>query len=555
MVTQLRPAIINRYRQIAQVLARNGLHYFAGVLGLERFLPMSWTVFGGRKHAHHTRPESVRQALEELGTTFVKFGQILSTRPDLIPPEYQEELAKLQDQVRPVPTAAILGEVQRELGCPAEQVFAAFDPEPLASASIGQAHAATLQDGTEVVVKVRRPGAVRQVDLDVEILRGLASNVSRFSQAARQYDVVQLVDEFCETIHGELDYCNEGRNAERFAENFANQDGIHVPRIYWEYTTSSVITMERIRGMKISDLEALDAAGIDRPDLASRASRIILKMVFEDGFYHADPHPGNFFIEDGGVIGLIDFGMVGALDDATQDQLIDLALAGTSRDADRIVDAVQNLGAARHGLDRQAVRYDAARLITRYYGVTLAEVDVGRLLSELMTLARKHHLQLPGNLANLAKTLLMLEGVGRRLDPDFELSAVMAPYAVRLIDLRYNPLRRAGKFAQSGLDALWLSMELPQRLRRILNDVERGDLTVNLKHGLEPMVNRFESIANRVIIGIIAASFLNGLAVLLTVTDNPDLERWATTMFVIGFTFVIILGLWLAWSFLRSGQD
>ena len=253
-------------------------------------------------------------ALEDMGVTFVKLGQILATRADLLPPDYQAELAKLQDRARPLPAGTVEKAIQDELGAPPAELFGSFDTEPLAAASIGQAHAATLKDGFEVVVKVRRPGAVEQVEEDLAILAELAAVASRRWEIAEQYDVVGLAQEFEQTLTAELDYVREGRNAERFARNFVDHPDVHIPRVFQDTSTARVLTLERIHGVKIDDLAGLEAAGIDRHDLAERAARVVLKMVFEDGFFHADPHPGNFFIEDGGRIGLIDFGMVGSLD-------------------------------------------------------------------------------------------------------------------------------------------------------------------------------------------------------------------------------------------------
>ena len=270
--------------------------YLLSTFGLERFVPLRG---GIRRYAragrHYTRPEHVRLAIEELGATFIKLGQILSTRTDILPPEYIAELAKLQDQAPPVDSAIIVEMIVEELGYPITEVFATFDPVPVAAASIGQAHAATLPNGKEVIVKVRRPGVVEQIEEDLEIIQNLAVTASRRWEFADHYDLPGLAREFAQTLRAELDYIREGRNAERFAVNLANNPSIHIPCIYWETTTARVLTLERIRGIKINDLSALDAAGIDRPALAERAVRIILKMILEDGFYHADPHPGNFF--------------------------------------------------------------------------------------------------------------------------------------------------------------------------------------------------------------------------------------------------------------------
>ena len=311
---------LKRSREIAGVLIGHGWDSLRENFGL-----------AGSGLAHHTsqrsaltRPEHLRCALEELGTTFIKLGQILSTRADLLPPEYLAELSKLQDAAPSVPFEALRKVLIAELGQPIENAFLHLEPEPVAAASIGQAHAGTLLDGTEVIVKIRRPGVVEQVHEDLEILKELATTASRHWEFADRYDLVGIVDEFSETLLAELDYIREGHNAERFAANFAGESRIHIPRVYWETTTSRVLTLERIRGTKINDLVSLDKQGIDRSDLAEFATDVVMRMVCEDGFFHADPHPGNFFIEPDGSIGLIDFGMVGILEERTQEHLADL---------------------------------------------------------------------------------------------------------------------------------------------------------------------------------------------------------------------------------------
>ena len=545
-----------RSRQIAGILARHGFGYLAGVLGLERYVPFHKGLLGHpRQEAPYTRPEHVRLALEDLGATFIKLGQIVSTRADLIPPNYQVELAKLQDAARPVPSEAVQEALRTELGRPINEAFATFDTEPLAAASIGQAHAATLPDGTEVVVKVRRPGVVEQVDEDLDLLQRLAVTASRRWEFADRYDVVGLAQEFADTLRAELDYIREGRNAERFAKNFAGDPAIHIPRVYWDTTTARVITLERIRGIKISDLAALDAAGIDRPTLARRSARIFLKMVFEDGFFHADPHPGNFFVEPGGTIGLIDFGMVGVVDEGTQDHLARLLLAITSEDADQMVDAMLELGVARGRVDRDLLKQDMVHLLSQYAGRSLGELLIGAIISEGLAVVRRHHLRLPANLALLFKAVVMTEGLGAQLDPSYRLGVELAPYAQRLMLRQYSPARLLRRLGRSGLEAARLGEELPEQLRRILADLERGSFAIGVRpEGFEPLLRRAERLTNRLVLGIIAAAFVNGLAMLMAVYHPTGDERWLAAFFAIGFIVAAVLGLYLARSILRSGR-
>ncbi len=545
-----------RYHQIAEALARHGLGYLTGTLGLDRFVPFHRGLLGhARRDEPYTRPEHVRLALGELGATFIKLGQVLSTRADLLPPDYQVELAKLQDDAPAVPVEAVRDAIAAELGRPVEQVFAAFDPAPLAAASIGQAHAAVLADGTEVVVKVRRPGVVEQVERDLEILRNLATTASRRWAVAEQYDLVGLVQEFAETIRAELDYLREGRNAERIAASFTDDPGVHVPRVVWDATTSRVITLERVRGIKISDVAALDAAGIDRKALARRAAAMLVKMVFEDGFFHADPHPGNFFIEPGGRIGLIDFGMVGTVDGPTRERLAGVLLAITRRDGAMLADALLDLGFARRRVERGLLARDLGHLLSRYADRPLAEVPIAGILGEAQAILREHRLLLPSNFALLLKTLAMSEGVGARLDPEFRLTEVLAPHAERLVQQQYAPLRLAGRLAEAGLEAARLGSDLPQQLRRLVSQLEQGHAEFTLRESsFEAPLRGLERLANRIVLGVLAAAFINGLAMLVSAYPPAGFERWAGAFLAFGLAIAAALGGYLAWSILRPGK-
>ncbi len=546
---------LKRSRQIAQVLLHHGLGYLVSTLGLERFVPFRREISRfGRPGRHYTRPERVRLALEELGPTFIKLGQILSTRADIVPPEYITELARLQDQAPPVEGALIEEIIVQELGCPLEKVFATFDPMPVAAASIGQAHAATLLSGEEVIVKVRRPGVVEQVEEDLEILQNLAITASRRWEGADHYDLPGLVQEFAHTLRAELDYIREGRNAERFAVNCAGDPlSIHIPRIYWDTTTDRVLTLERIRGMKINDLAALDNAGIDRPALADRAVRIILKMILEDGFYHADPHPGNFFIEPDGRIGLIDYGLVGIVDTRTQEQLVDIFLAITSQDAERLVDTMLMLGFTHQRVDRPQLQRDLESLLSQYYGKSYEEIDIWPVLTEALTIVQHHHLQLPSNLALLLKTLLMDEALGTLLDPTFNMTAMLAPYSKHLVQRQYSFDYWWRNVSRAGVDAARLGLELPQQMRRLLNELESGNIEVGVNtETLKPILTDVKQMVNRVVLGIIAAAFIVGMAILPVSYHRVIGLGWVGALFIIGFVLTFVLGIYLAITSISS---
>jgi ubiquinone biosynthesis protein len=516
-------ANLGRYQEIADTLARHGLGFLAGATGVGRWIPAGRRD-GGRRSTSttHTVAERVRLALEELGPTFVKLGQLLSTRADLLPPSYIEELSKLQDAATSVPAEEIREAIEDELGAEPERLFAAFDFTPLASASIGQVHAATLHDGSSVVVKVRRPDAVRQVHEDLEILNNLADRASRVWEPARTYDIRGIVQEFSRTLRRELDYLREGANAERFAADFEGQADVHIPRVYWDRTTSRVLTLQRVTGIKINDLAALDAAGVDRSALALTGADIVLRMIFENRFFHADPHPGNLFVQPDGSIALIDFGMVGEISEELRDRFADFLIAFALQNPDALADALVRVSVTKGNVDRDAFRQALASFIGLYADRSLSEVGFGRMASELLRVLREQRLQLPREVSLLFKVLMVIEGIGVQLDPAFDLTSVVTPYARRLVRERLSPTALAKRMARASADAGALALELPTRLRRLIDTVDYNGLEVHLRAAeLDPLVARSERIGNRLVAGMITAALINAVGQFI-VRD----ERW-----------------------------
>lgn len=542
-----------RYRQISRVLARHGLGFFISVLGLERFVVWQ-RMFNRRYDQPLTRPEHIRRALEELGPAFIKLGQILSTRADLLPPSYQVELAKLQDAAPPLGIEVVREIIASELGEPVEAAFASFDDVPLAAASIGQVHGATLLDGTPVVVKVQRPGVADQIEQDLQILDALAATARRRWALMDQYDVVGIVHEFGQTLRAETNYVREGRNADRFRANFAGDETVHIPVVCWDRTTKRVLTLERVGGIKIDDLAGLDRAGVDRPAVALRGAQMVLKMIFTDGFFHADPHPGNFFIEPGGRVGVVDFGMVGTVEPRTREQLVWALLAYTSDDPERQVDALFDLGVARRRVDRMILRRDVEHLRARYYGRPVGEIAIRPVVNDVLGVVRRHRLQLPAGYALLVKTVVMHESLVTRLDPSFDFTAVLGPYAKGMILRQFSPVTWARAAAQAGVDIARLGVEMPQQARRLLGAIQRGDLEFGVRPaGFEPLIGRLERIANRMVLGIIAAAFVIALAVLVSAFHLRS-DPAAGLVLILGFLAASALGGYVAISILRSGR-
>lgn len=545
-----------RSRQIADVLARHGFGFFIAGLNLGRFMPKSGVV---PKRLYQprasSRPAHLRVAIEELGTTFIKFGQMLSTRVDLLPLDYQQELAKLQDTVPPEPEQVISAILDAELGERRAQLFASIDPTPLAAASIGQVHAATLTDGTEVVVKIQRPAVRERIETDLAVLHHLASWASRHWALAEQFDVVGLVQEFSHTLRAELDYQQEAESVDRFARQFANDRRVHIPAVVWEATTARVLTLERIHGTKVTDMTACSARAINRATVAQHLAQIFLTMIFHEGIYHADPHPGNFFIEEDGCIGLVDFGMIGTIDPSLRDQLATLLIAVTAHDGDAIVDALLDLGVTTHPINRPRFRRDLEHLILPYYDQPLGEIALEPLIRDILTIARRHHLQLPTNTSLLLKTVMMYESLGAQLDPHFHLTTFLAPFVRRLVVQQLSPRRVVRQLGTAGLALTRLGMRLPRQAHRILGDLERGMLQFSLQPAsFDPVVRQLEHIANRLIIGMIVSALMIGLALLFAFSHPPGWERIGGLLFMFGLLIACMLGAYLASSGFRSGR-
>lgn len=543
-----------RYAEIVRILSRHGVRSIAEQLGIASLIPFNRGWFE-RPAEGHPRVQAVhlRQALEELGTTFIKLGQIISTRDDLLPPDYIIELSKLQDRVPPVPTAAIVGVIEDSLGKPVESLFLSFEEEPLAAASIGQVHGAVLHSGDRVVVKVQKPGVAAQIEEDLAILQQLARFAQNRAPLAEAYDLVAFVDEFGWTLRSELDYLREGRNADTFRENFKHDPSLVIPCVYWELTSSRVITEERVEGVSIDDVHCIDEMEVDRPALASRAVRIIFDEIFDHRFYHADPHAGNFSVTPDGRIVAYDFGMVGRIDDRTRDALLSLATGVVQRDADEVVDGLAVLNVLRHGADRPGLRRDVQHLLDRYIGMSLAEFRFDVIINDVMNVVRRRRLQMPSELALLLKTLSMQEAIGRRLDPDLKPVEMAAPYVRRAIIEQWLPSFWGPQIAASATDIRQLLFRLPRRADRLLTRAEQGDIEVGIRLvRADEILDTLQSMVNRLILAILVGASLVSLGLLLTIYSPKWLLSWMGPLFGLGVVVTILAGLFLGWRILRG---
>ncbi len=551
-----RPHLVQRSRQIVGVLTRHGLDWMVEQIGLasERSFPH---LSEKRRLAGLplSQAEHLRLALGELGGAFVKLGQLLSTRPDLIPLEYATELAKLQDAAPAVPFERIRQVIMKDLGKDPGELFTRFESTPLASASIAQVHLARMLHGDEVVVKIQRPGISISIEQDLEILAGMADWVAAHSAIGRIYNLPALADEFAYTLRNELDFRREGHNADRFRRNFAADPGVHIPHVYWELTTDRVLTMERVVGLKINDLEQLDAAGINRHILAENAGRLVMRMIFEFGFFHADPHPGNLFVRTDGSIALIDFGMVGRLDDRLKDALLRMAMAVVRNDSRHLADELYELGAAGSGARHNALERDLEHLLDRVASGSLKELGGPQMIDEILAISQRNQLQLPGELVLLSRVWNIIHGLGISLDPDFRLVEFAKPYLKQFYMELRSPQVMANRTAHAALDAVELGLTLPERAGRFFTQLEHGDVRLNVNHiGLEELLLEMKRMVNRVTLAVLLAATIIALGLAVVAYHPSSWEHISSVFFAVAFPLSLLFGAFLMGSIWRSGR-
>jgi len=493
-----------RIAEIAAVLGKYGLADLFGGFQYAWLQDRLKSADGQSLTAGVTQAARVRMALTELGTTFIKLGQMLSTRADLLGPDLTEELSQLQANVPPDPSAVARATIEAELGQPIEQLFASFEDTALAAASVAQVHAARLHTGHSVVVKVRRAGVAEQAATDVEILQALAELLEQHSPALRSYQPLAVVRQFRRSLLRELDLTYERQNQEEFARNFADDPTVCIPELFGELCSHQVVTMQRLDGIIGTDIEALHQSGVDLGEFAKRGANMYLEMVFRDGFYHADPHPGNLILLPGNIVGVIDCGMVGRIDEDLRDEVEALLLGIVENDSELVAEQVLRLGSVPPDCSRDKLRTDLQEFMADYTGHPLNDINVGAALSSLVEIIRSHHIVLPPTLAMLLKTLIVLEGTSRRFSPDVSLAELMQPYCTRLMLRRFSPGRIAKRARRS--IRVWdrLLTALPRDITEMLARFRDGSFTVHIDH------RHLDPIINRLVLGILTAAIFLG---------------------------------------------
>ncbi len=549
---------LKRYRHVLSVLFKYGFGHIVEQLNIDYYIQLGKRVvtFGSTSKELQRLPLGARfrLALEELGPTFIKLGQLLSTRPDLVPPDIINELKKLQDHLPPVHADEIRAQIHSELGYPVEELFLDFQLLPLATASVAQVHRATLKDGTEVVCKVRRPGIESVIMTDLDIMMGLAYLANKHLPGADMYDPVGLVKEFRRSIQRELDFSREGRTIDRFRKNFEDDETIRIPIVYWDYTCRTVLTMEYVYGIKISNFDELTQAGHDLKLIARRGANSFLKQVFQFGLFHADPHPGNLHILEDNVICIFDFGMVGRLDDELKIHLTELLLAVLRRNPDQIITQLLYTGDLNDELSRKNLRHDLAEFIDDYYDTLLQDIKVGKLLFDFIQILSHYQIKFPSNLMLLSRSLIAVEGIGRQLDPHFNMVEQLQPFAEEIVKKRYSPGNMTKDIAGTIREYHALGKSLPKDIKEFINRVNRNQFKIDLEHrGLERLITDLEKSTNRISFSMVIAALIIGSSVVMQVDKGPSLMGFPV-IGLFGYSVAGFLGFGLAIAILRSGR-
>jgi len=552
---------LSRFRHIAEILARNGLGMLLDQTEFGRFLPSSWrrrAEKADRELQRMSIPERVRHTLEDLGPTYIKLGQLLSGRGDLLPAEYIEELTKLLDQAPPFPYEQVVAQITRELGQPPGAIFTVFEQTPIAAASIGQVHRAVLPSGDRVVVKVQRPNIEQTVRSDLDLLVHQAQFLEKRSESLQTYNLAENIEELRYSLLNELDYMTEAQNIDRFYHSYADDPTLHIPKVYWEYTTKRIIVMEEIVGIKLTELDKIRQEGYDLKAIAEVGTDFYLKQIFEDGFFHADPHPANIMVS-GDRLAILDFGMVAFLAPKLREDLGDMLVGVISQNTEQVITVMVRMGIITRATNLRELERDINRLLVRYLGLPLQQMDVAQILAEILSISFMHHVRLPSDFAMLIRTIIILNGLGKQLNPNYQLVRALEPFVRQLVQDKLS-IKRIGLNAMRTFESLtMLAQRFPNRLDDLWDQLDEGDLTVGVSvRDLKLIIQRVDRIANRVAFALIVASLIIGSALILmggteiqALFQIPGLNM-AIPVAQVSFILAGLTGAWLLWSIIRT---
>jgi ubiquinone biosynthesis protein len=546
-----------RYRQILTIFFKYGFGDLIELLKIEQYIEIGLQLISKNRRTRLeklSRAERVRMACEELGPTYIKFGQILSTRPDLVPVDFIKELSKLQDNVPSGPFSEVSKIIASELGAPPAEIFDFFEETPIASASIGQVYRATLKDGEAVAVKVQRPGIKKIIEVDLEIMLHLATLMERHIEEMSLHQPVKIIEEFARTLEKEINYTIEATNMERIANNFLNDLTIYVPKVFWDTTTESILTTEFVEGIKVSEIDRLEKAGLDRKLITVRGANIVLKQIIKHGFFHADPHPGNIFVLPNNVICLLDFGMTGSVDRRTRENFIDLAESVVNRNEARTTQVLLKLTYREEDPDIRLLEKDVADFMGQHLYKPLKDIKIGKLLNNLLELAFQHRLRIPPDIFLMLKALSAIEGVGLMLDPEFDMIQQAAPFIKEVKRDRLSPQRITGDIFRLGIELFQFVENFPKDILSITRLIKQQKLSLNLEYkGLDKMLSTYDQISNRISFSIIIAALIIGSAIVI-MSKVPPLFYDISLIGIVGFLAAAIMGIWLLVAILRKGR-
>lgn len=548
---------LNRYRQILTVLFKYGFDDIVEHLKIDQYIEIGLQMLSrkrGDRVERLSRATRVRLAIEELGPTYIKMGQILSTRPDLVPVDLIRELALLQDKVPSFPFSDVRQIIQNEMGQRIDDLFDRFDPAPLASASIGQVHRACLKEGEDVAVKIQRPGIRKIVEVDLEIMLHLATLAERHIEELTFHRPVKIVEEFAHSIEKEMNYTLEATSMERVSRSFLHDDTVYIPKVYREMTTERVLTTEFVDGIKVSMLDALDESGYDRKLITRRGADILLTQIFQHGFFHADPHPGNLFVLPDNVICLLDFGMMGTVDRTTREAFVELVDAVVRRDESRTTRVLVKLTLWEEEPDPRLLGKDVADFMGEHLYKPLKDIEVGKLLHNILEMAAQHRMRLPPELFLMMKAISTVEGVGLTLDPDFDMIAHAAPFIRQVKLSRFSPKRLSSDAVSIVSQYMDFVQEFPKDLLEITRNIRQKKFTFMLElKNMENMLSTHDQISNRISFSIIIAALIIGSA-LIVISKTPPLFYGISAIGIIGFVAAAVMGIWLLIAIIKKGK-